>query len=245
MRLANKGRFGGWVARACVCSLILSLGVACSTVHASGVVITRRLPVETFTKIQVADAFDVSVTLGGADRVALHVDSNLVGRLDTGVSDGTLHLGLEPGTSVSGTPTLHADVTVKSLVGIDVSGAAHIDVAGDLSERRVALSVSGAGELEATIRADEADIQLSGASTARLAGRAARSVVDVSGASNLQSDRLQLGELTVDLSGASTATAWVTSSISAELSGASSLRYEGSPTFVRREVSGASSIAPL
>ena len=65
------------------------------------------------------------------------------------------------------------------------------------------------------------------------------------GASDLDARNLQAADLTVELSGASGATVSVSDTISAELSGASTLRYGGNPHFVRRDVSGASSIERL
>jgi len=49
----------------------------------------------------------------------------------------------------------------------------------------------------------------------------------------------------INLSGASSAAVTVTDTISADLSGASQLRYGGSPRFSRKEISGASSITGL
>jgi hypothetical protein len=51
--------------------------------------------------------------------------------------------------------------------------------------------------------------------------------------------------LVIDLSGASSAAVTVTDVISAGVSGASHLRYAGSPRFTRKEISGASSITGL
>jgi putative autotransporter adhesin-like protein len=66
--------------------------------------------------------------------------------------------------------------------------------------------------------------------------------VEASGASQLDAEQLQIGDLTVGLSGASTATVSVTDTISAQLSGVSNLAYQGTPRFTRKDVSGGSTI---
>jgi hypothetical protein len=104
--------------------------------------------------------------------------------------------------------------------------------------------VSGAGRLDGTAHVHLATLELSGASNAKLSGSAGRLEVTQSGASQLDAVDLDVSDLAIDLSGASTADVSVTGTISAGVSGASSLRYRGSPTFARREVSGASSIEP-
>lgn len=95
-----------------------------------------------------------------------------------------------------------------------------------------------------TAHVDLATLELSGASNAKLSGSAGRLEVTESAASQLDVVDLDVSDLAIDLSGAPTANVSVTGTISARVSGASSLRYRGSPTFTRREVSGGSSIEP-
>lgn len=244
--VANRRPITLRVTWACLGALILASGVACttSTVTGSGTIITKSVPVSSFSKIEVGAAFDVNVTLGGSERLTLRVDDNLVDRLDVGVSGDRLHLRLKRRISVR-QATLHADVSARSLSEIEVSGAGQVHLSDDLTGQRVDLTVSGAGGLDGTVRVDEANVELSGASRAKLSGSAEHLVIKESGASDLEADQLHAGDLTVNLSGASTATVWVSNTISAQLTGASSLRYGGSPRFTRREVSGGSSITPL
>jgi hypothetical protein len=234
------------LAWACLDALLVLFGVACTTttITGSGTVTTKPVTGSSFSKIEVGDAFDVNLTVGDADQAIVRVDDNLVDHLDVGVTGETLHLSLKPRTSVR-SATLHADVTVRSLSDIEVSGAGQVHLSGAVTGQRLSLMVSGAGGLDGTIRVGEANVELSGASRAKLAGTAGHLVVKESGASDLEADQLQAEDLTVNLSGASTATASVTNTVSAKLSGASSLRYGGSPTFTRREVSGGSSITSL
>ena len=233
------------LAWACLDALLVLFGVACTTttITGSGTVTTKPVT-GSFSKIEVGDAFDVNVTVGDADQAIVRVDDNLVDHLDVGVTGETLHLSLKPRTSVR-SATLHADVTVRSLSDIEVSGAGQVHLSGVVTGQRLNLTMSGAGGLDGTIRVGDANVELSGASRAKLAGSAGHLVVKESGASDLEADQLQAEDLTVNLSGASTATASVTNTVSAELSGASSLRYRGSPTFTQREVSGGSSITSL
>lgn len=101
---------------------------------------------------------------------------------------------------------------------------------------------------DATLHADVtarslSRIDVSGASQVHLSDvlTGTRFEVVVSGAGRLDGTaRVDLAN--VKLSGASTADVSVTDTISAGVSGASSLTYRGSPEFTRRDVSGGSSI---
>ena len=83
---------------------------------------------------------------------------------------------------------------------------------------------------------------LSGASELTLSGRVGTVSATASGASRLALEQQQVDALEVGLSGASNAEVWGRRTLSATLSGASSLRYRGSPTLTRQEISGGSSI---
>ena len=223
---------------------LLLIAAGCKgTVSGSGTVTSTPVPVSTFSRLEVSNAFVVNVSFGDQENVTLRVDDNLVGHLDVGVSAGTLHVGLESGTSVRDA-TLHADVTARTLSGIDISGASQVHLADVLTGERVQVVLSGAGRLDGTAHVDLARLELSGASNAKVSGSAGRLEVTESGASRLDAVDLDVSDLAIDLSGASTADVSVRGTISAGVSGASSLHYRGSPTFTRREVSGGSSIEP-
>ena len=204
---------------------------------------TKAIPVSAFSKLNVTSGFDVDITVGDRDEVTVRVDDKLIDKLDVGVSGDTLHIGLVRVWWSVRRAMLHADVTVRNLSAVKASGGAALRVAGTLNGDRLDLGLSGASTFEGAVDlAASADLVLSGASRATLSGKAAHLDLGSSGASTLQAAGLELRDAEIQLSGASHATVTVHDSISADLSGASILEYEGEPTLVRRNTSGASSI---
>jgi hypothetical protein len=183
------------------------------------------------------------VATGPAEAVTVRIDDNLVDLLDVGVEGDTLRIGLKPSTGTIDA-TLEADVTVTTLDELSVSGASTVTVAEPVASHDLAVTVSGASRLVAPLGIEGGGIEISGASHVELSGSAAALEVTVSGASDLDAAALSVGELTIDLSGASHAAVTVTTSLSAGASGASSLTYSGSPEITRSDTSGASSIQP-
>ena len=236
-------RRGAWLSFLVVATIVPA-AVGCATITGSGKVVSTPVPVSSFSRLQVSSAFEVNVSFGEQEAVTLHVDDNVTGHLDVGVSNGTLHIGLKHRTSVRNA-TLKADVTAKSLLSIETSGASKVHLSGELAGRKLELTASGASRLDGAMRMDELDVSLSGASNAQFSGSVSRLVVTGSGASRLESVQLQAADLVIELSGASEATVAATGTISAGLSGASTLRYKGSPSFTKKDVSGASNIEPI
>jgi hypothetical protein len=208
----------------------------------SGDVVERTIPALAFDRLRVEATFRVHVTLGEPEAVSVRIDDNLVDVLDAGVVDGTLHIGLDPDTSVRDA-TLEADVVASSLSAIEVTGASSVDVAGSLATDELTLAVAGASALDLLADATTIDLDVAGASAVSLGGSASALAAAVTGTSTVSAETLTAGTLEAELTGASTLTVEVTTSISAEVSGASTLLYEGTPEIVRRDVSGASTIA--
>jgi len=226
---------------ATACSEAIDSG---SAVSGSGNVVTRQIPVTSFSKLEVSGAFTATVSVGSSEAVTVRVDDNLVDSLDVGVSGDTLHVGLKSGTSVTNA-TLEADVTVRSLEALEGSGASTITLSDALAADTLSFTISGASRLSGPIEIERGSLELSGASEVELSGSATTLGVQVRGASHMNAMQLTIDQLTIDLSGASGADVSVTGSLSASASGASTLRYVGSPAILRSETSGASAIQPL
>lgn len=61
----------------------------------SGNVVTRQVPVSSFSKLEVSYAFTVRLSFGDPAAVKVRIDDNLVDHLDVAVSGGTLRIGLK------------------------------------------------------------------------------------------------------------------------------------------------------
>jgi hypothetical protein len=105
------------------------------------------------------------------------------------------------------------------------------------------LLVSGSSRVAAAdLTVDRAEATVSGSSRLELTGTANALSAQGSGASNLELADLHLQNLDIKLSGASRGSVNVTGTITAQVSGASKLTYQGTPQFTRRDTSGCSSI---
>ena len=127
---------------------------------------------------------------------------------------------------------------------VECSGASHLDAAGLEAERDDAskmtlsgitgehfrLDLSGASGCRLTGDADLIELTLSGASHGMIAGTSKRLTVNCSGASHLDATGLTAKIVTAELTGGSTGHVNAIEELTAEASGASSLRYAGQPS---------------
>jgi hypothetical protein len=225
-------------------SLVVAAASASCTgerVRGSGKVVTKDVAVPSFTRLQVWWGFAVTVrrvsSVSNATLQATVTAPSLAQLQGSGASR------VQPdaeGVAVD------ADVEIAIEVVVDTELQRRLADRHRLQDRlsgdQLRVELSGASRLDGPVDLRSATATLSGASQAELSGRAGSVNASASGASHLILQQLQVDALEVSLSGASDAEVSVRRTISANLSGASSLRYRGSPTFTRQDVSGGSSV---
>lgn len=213
---------------------------------AFGDVVTQQFDLADFTAVQAANAFAVDIVQADSFSVMVRVDNDLLDRLDVSKDGDTLRLRLEPGDGVEGNVTLEASITMPDLDGLDLSGATRANVSGFSSTGPLSIELTGASRLDGDLAAGSVDIEASGASRVALEGSATDLSVHSSGASSLDLADFVVDTADIELSGASDATVNVEEHIdSADVSGASTLRYLGDPELRDVSSSGASTVEKI
>jgi hypothetical protein len=133
-------------------------------------------------------------------------------------------------------------VTVKDLKHIDVSGAVDINTEGRITVPELSIDASGASDSKLELGVQKLKLDCSGASKMRFSGFATDVSMDLSGASDISGYDMLSENYDIEISGAGNAQINVSKKIRAEISGAGSVKYKGSPSEIDQSVSGAGSI---
>jgi hypothetical protein len=209
----------------------------------SGRSATQEYDFSGFTRVGVGSAFEVDINQGDDYAVAVTVDDNIVEYLDVRVDGDTLLIGLRPSLRLGfRNMVLRAEITMPDLAGLDLSGATRTRVNGFSNDRMVDIEVSGASQLTGDLTSGEMNVEASGASRVELNGETGALDARASGASTLRLQDLASTDTRVDASGASTIVVNPSGRLTGDASGASTVRYAGSPSTVQVDTSGASSV---
>ena len=128
-------------------------------------------------------------------------------------------------------------------LNLQASGASSVSLI-NMQVGTLTVDISGACSLSGEVSADgNANIKLSGASTVELNGRAQDLNIECSGASRARLSGFAVRSTRVNLSGASSASVNASGTLSGDISGASHLGYTGSPTLGDISTSGGSSVS--
>ena len=133
------------------------------TIKGSGNLKTETRVVEKFTAIVVSGSANLEIEQTGEESLELTVDDNLLELFTTEVRNGTLFIGVAEGKRLSWNgkgPRIK--VTVRELRKLQVSGAASVK-ATKLDVDSLSISISGAGSARIAGRANDLSFTVSGA----------------------------------------------------------------------------------
>jgi len=209
-------------------------------VYGDGKVVKETRTVPSFNGIDISGAFQIYLKQGDIEEVVLEADDNIMPLIRTHVVGGTLRIGIEQ--PIRHVTVLKAYITVKDLKSIDVSGAVDLETVNQIKASELSIEASGASDSKMDISVERLKLDCSGASKFRFSGTATTVDMELSGASDIFAFELLAENYNVDISGAGDARINVSKRIRAEISGAGSIRYKGSPSEIDQSVSGAGSI---
>lgn len=195
-------------------------------VQGSGVKKTENRPIGPFEKVSVSTSSIVEVIHGDAPGLEIISDDNILPLISTEVKGGELTISSKG--SFSTNIGIHVKLTAVSLKEIDVSGAVKLNVSNATADE-LKLSANGASEINWNGGAKKIKLNANGASRATLKGPVNELIADLNGASALHGYESEMANARVELNGASQAEVNVIGELSGKASGASNIRYVGTP----------------
>jgi hypothetical protein len=125
---------------------------------------------------------------------------------------------------------------------LTLSGASHLE-AFNISTGSLGIKLEGASGLTGDIKASgDAKFEVAGAGKLDLKGAANKIILQSSGASKVALDKFPAQNADVEISGASTCTVNLNGKLNADVTGASSLHWSGTPVLGDIQISGASKL---
>lgn len=219
---------------------VLGYSIPAKRVTGNGKVIKETRQVSNFSSIDVGGAFEIELVKSNEEKIVIETDENIMPFIKIDVSGGELEID---NTEDINNPTeLKLTIYYKSLKGLDISGAATLFSSDVLIAANLEMDCSGASEITLKLKVGNLEADFSGASKIELEGIAKSVEMDLSGASVLRAFGLEINTLELEASGAAVVKVLVLDTFSLNASGASSVRYKGSPSIDLKDISGASSV---
>jgi hypothetical protein len=199
--------------------VLLCLAAATAVADPKPAAVSESRAVIGFHGLAVETVVEIELTIGPTTQVTVTAPKDFLPKLDTKVTDGTLHIATP---SVHGKmPDVKVTLTTPALDAIAIDGVAKIH-ATKLSASQLAIAVDGAGDLDLSGKADQLQIA-------------------VSGALELKAKDLVASTAAVHIAGTCSGALDVTKSLAAAISGVGNLVVYGKPQ-ITRAISGIGTI---
>ena len=217
--------------------------------HAGGTdtsdVATRSQDLPPFARIELDGNADVTLQQGARDSITYDVAQDGRSGVRARVEGDVLRIAAVDRRRwwdrIFGAPgvgrSTHITVTFRSLEGLALAGAVNVR-AERIETPQLRIAASGGSSVRIDdLRATTLRLAGSGALDANLAGQVTEAHFAISGAGQVQADKLQAETATVSVSGVGSVVVRVEKSLRAAISGAGTIEYYGNPE-VRESISG-------
>ena len=201
--------------------------------------------VKGFHAIKVSHAIDLYLSQSDNEVVAVSASrEEYRNKIKTEVENGVLKIWYDNHSKWSrGDKKLKAYISFKTLDKLNASGASDIRVTGVIKANDLDINMSGASDFDGAIKANALTVDLSGASDMSVTGSATSLKIEVRGASDFKGYDLQTDNCSAKASGASEIKVTVNKELNAQASGASGVHYKGNGVIRELKTNGASSIS--
>lgn len=152
-----------------------------------------------------------------SESLTVEAEEDVLPKLRTEVINNHLIIGPKPNTTIHTTEPINYRLTVEDLSALKVLGSANVEAEG-ISTDRLAVTISGTGNV-------------------RMGGEADEQEINILGSGNYRAEDLESKEVKINVAGAGSAIINVSEELNANVSGVGSVEYIGDP-LVKQDVSG-------
>jgi len=199
---------------------------ACSNNSAdgNGKITSQIRDVKVFDKIKVSGKFNVLAATGKTQKVTVTADGNLIGDIETTVSDNILYIKTKNNVHLKASKTPVLTVRVKALKEIDTAGAVKLHVTN--------------------LMGDEFKVQTSGDSYVDLRGQVKKLKIETIGSASVNAIQLKANDVDVEISGSGHVKTHALNELDVKISGDGKIEYSGDPV-INQEISGSGKILQI
>ena len=182
-----------------------------------------------FTKINLPGRGKIILKQGDASSVSIESGKH-ASEVTTDISNGML--------TINSDDFAEAEVTVKDLEKIDISGSGKVESDGTIKTKDIALVISGIGKMEMDLEAENVTTDISGKGNIELNGSAKSLNTKISGAGKIEADNFPVDKSYIDISGAGKCDVNVKDELNINISGVGAVNYGNEPAKITKNISG-------
>jgi Putative auto-transporter adhesin, head GIN domain len=211
-------------------------------VRGNGKIVTETRAAGSFTGVRVSGAIDLYVSSDSVSAIRVDGDENLLKYVEVELDGSMLRIHTKRGVNLKPTRSIRVYVSAAEFSRLEASGACDIFTENKItSTGTLNVDLSGASDAKLEVNAPAVKVGVSGAGSVTLKGETRDFSVDGSGSTDIKCYELLAENTKVDISGAGNAEVFASVKLDVDVSGAADVKYKGNAT-VSQRVSGAGSV---
>jgi len=205
--------------------------------------VTKEFKLSGFDRLQIGSAFTINVTKAETFSVKVTGESEKVADVTADVRSGELVVAFRENNSRIrlGGSTVRVDITMPSLRAVNFGGTSASVVNEGFETSNFVAYVTGTAKSEIHMKSREMFVDVTGSGEVNLYGVAEKLKASVEGVSGLNALSMPVQDVTLDVTGTSSARVSADRTIRAKASGASTIRYKGNARIESQEIARLSS----
>ncbi len=218
---------------------------SCDTesIRVSDTISTRQYSFSNYEALELSGDFNAFVTFSETEeRIEIEANDNIQNKIRVSQDGNTLKIRLENNVALRGNATMNAYITTRNISRYRVSGDSSVELENLLVANTVTVDVLGDSRFYGELDTNNLSVDVKGDSVIDVFGTAGTANVDLSGDSTIKDYDLAVEDLTIDMSGDSSAYLSVNGTIDIDASGDSALNYRGDAEIIRQRLTGDSRI---
>ena len=216
-------------------------GCSSKCIEDSGNHIVRDITVSPFNEIEIDGPVKLVLRQDSSFKIAVSADSSIIDKIKTTVSGEKFKVSLDP-MQYCGSDSIVIHAGIGALTRVKAAGASKVYSEGSLHVGDLAMTLSGATELNLNLYAGKVKTESDGAARLTLSGQAGAHELDSKGILELNAFDFVVAQYDIDIQGTGKSNINVLNDLKVKTSGSSTIYYKGNPKNVSDKKSGTSKL---
>ncbi len=199
-----------------------------------------------FEGVASSGSYNIYLTYGNKQSVVLEGDRDDLEETITEVKGGILKIRKKDNNSWGwNNDKVDVHITTNVLTKVAVSGSGDIVSKNKFKVKDLRLSVSGSGDIDMDVEANDLVVKVSGSGDVDLRGSAESNDVSISGSGSLDAEDLIVDYYDISIAGSGRCRIHANKEIDSSIAGSGSIYYKGNPDKINNSSAGSGKIKKL
>lgn len=209
-------------------------------ISGEGPIVEQELDLASFERISLGVSANVYLKKGDNQSITVKGQQNIIDNLRPDIEDKTWRIRFD--RPVRRSQRLEIYITLPHLSGVRVSGSGNVQSEDAWEATQFYTGISGSGNLQLSVQAEELTSKVSGSGNMLLGGSAKEFYVQISGSGNIKASEVAAEKCQVKISGSGDAKVDVSEQLEVRISGSGDVSYSGRPR-ISTKISGSGDIS--